>query len=138
MSRGRVEMVVIGFPGSHFNGEVAPALVDLVERGLIRVIDLVFLTKDDAGDVTAVELADAGDDVRTAFEPLVEEVTGLIADEDEEDLGDALDPGDSAVVLLFEHLWAKDFTDAVRASGGELLFSMQVPPADQTVKKKKK
>jgi hypothetical protein len=128
MSLGRIEMIVIRFPDSQFNGSVAPALVDLIERGLVRVIDLVFMTKGADGSVAVVELADAGDEVRQAFEPLVDEVTGLISEEDEEDLGEALDEGDSAAILLFEHLWAKEFADAVRSSGGELAFSMQVPP----------
>ena len=128
MSLGRIEMIVISFPDSQFNGSVAPALADLIERGLVRVIDLVLLSKGSDGSVVAVELADAEDEVRQAFEPIVDELTGLISEEDQEDLGDALDEGDSAAVLLFEHLWAKDFADAVRSSGGELAFSMQVPP----------
>ncbi len=128
MSLGRIEMVVIRFPDSQFNGSVTPALVDLIERGLVRVIDLVFLSKASDGSVLNVELADAEDEVRQAFEPIVDEVTGLIAEEDQEDLAEALDEGDSAVILLFEHLWAKEFADAVRSSGGELAFSMQVPP----------
>jgi hypothetical protein len=128
MSLGRIEMVVISFPDSQFNGSVAPALADLIERGLVRVIDLVLLSKGSDGSVVAVELADAEDEVRQAFEPIVDELTGLISEEDQEDLGDALEDGDSAAVLLFEHLWAKDFADAVRSSGGELVFSMQVPP----------
>jgi uncharacterized membrane protein len=127
MSHARVEMIVLGFPESKLTGKVVPALQDLIDRQLVRIIDLVFIEKDKDGKVSSMELSSVGSELKEAFEPILAEVTGWIADEDIEDLGDALDPGDSAAVLLFEHLWALAFTEAVRDSGGELLFSMQIP-----------
>jgi uncharacterized membrane protein len=127
MSIGPVEILVIGFPGNKFTGEAAPALAELVEAGLIRVIDLVFVTKDAEGDVVAIELNDIDQSISVAFQPHVEEPSGLLADEDIEDLGADLAPNSSAAILLFEHLWATKFRDAVLDSGGELLASIRIP-----------
>ena len=127
MDIGPVEILVIGFPGNQFNGEVAPALAELVQSGMIRVIDLVFVTKDDEGDVVGIELDDIDESVSVAFQPHVEEPSGMLADEDIEDLGADLAPNSSAAILLFEHLWATKFRDAVVDSGGELLASIRIP-----------
>ena len=127
MSIGPVEILVISFPGNEFNGDVAPALADLVQSGLIRVIDLVFVTKDAAGDVVGLELSDIDPAVSAAFAPHVEEPSGLLADDDIADLGADLEPNSSAAILLFEHVWAIRFRDAVVDSGGELLASIRIP-----------
>jgi uncharacterized membrane protein len=124
---GPVEILVVSFPGSQFTGEIAPALGDLVASGLIRVIDLVFVTKDDAGDVVGIELSDLDEATSGAFQPHVEEPNGLLADEDIEDLGADLEPGSSAAILMFEHVWATRFRDAVVDSGGELVAAIRVP-----------
>jgi hypothetical protein len=91
------------------------------------VIDLVFVTKDAAGDVVGIELSDVDESVSAAFQPHVEEPSGLLADEDIEDLGADLEPDSSAAILLFEHVWATKFRDAVVDSGGELLASIRIP-----------
>jgi uncharacterized membrane protein len=124
---GPVEILMVEFPGNQFTGEIAPALAELVEQGTIRVIDLLFVTKDADGQVAAIELSDAGDEVRNAFEPIVQEASGLLAEEDVEDLGEGLDPNSSAAMLLFEHVWATRFRDAVVHSGGELVASVRIP-----------
>jgi len=124
---GPVEILVVGFPGNQFNGDVAPALAELVASGMIRVIDLVFVTKDASGDVVGVELSDTGESTSQAFQPHVEEPSGLLSDEDIEDLGADLAPDSSAAILLFEHVWATKFRDAVLGSGGELIASIRIP-----------
>ena len=124
---GPVEILVVGFPGNQFTGEVAPALAELVQSGLIRVIDLVFVAKDGDGNVVGIELSDIDPAVSAAFQPHVEEPSGLLAEEDIEDLGADLPPDSSAAILLFEHLWATKFRDAVLDSGGELLASIRIP-----------
>ena len=124
---GPVEILVVSFPGNQFTGEIAPALAELVEGGLIRVIDLVFVAKDDAGDIVGIELSDIDPSISAAFQPHVEEPSGLLADEDIEDLGAELAPGSSAAILLFEHVWATKFRDAVINSGGELVAAIRVP-----------
>lgn len=127
MSIGPVEILVVGFPENQFTGEIAPALEELVEAGTIRVIDLVFVAKDAAGDVVAVELSDLDEATSAAFRPHVEEPSGMLAEEDIADLGAALEPDSSAAILLFEHLWATKFRDAVLDSGGELIASIRIP-----------
>jgi hypothetical protein len=127
MDVGPVEILMIEFPGNKFTGEIAPALAELVDEGTIRVIDLLFVTKDGAGQVAAIELGDTDNAVRSAFEPIIEEASGLLSEEDIEDLGEGLDPNSSAAMLLFEHVWATRFRDAVLQSGGELLASVRIP-----------
>ena len=127
MDIGPVEILVVGFPGNQFTGEIAPALADLVQSGLIRVIDLVFVTKDADGSVVGIELSDLDEGTGSAFQPHVEEPSGLLSEEDIEDLGAELEPNSSAAILLFEHLWATKFRDAVVNSGGQLITSIRIP-----------
>lgn len=124
---GPVEILEIVFPENRFTGEIAPALGELVESGLIRVIDLVFVTKDDNGDVVGIELDAVDESTSAAFGQHVGEPSGLLADEDIADLGAALAPNSSAAILLFEHVWATKFRDAVINSGGELVASIRIP-----------
>jgi uncharacterized membrane protein len=127
MSIGPVEILVIGFPGNKFTGEAAPALAELVEAGLIRVIDLVFVTKDAEGDVAALELSEVDASTSEAYRAHVEEPSGMLSEEDIEDIGADLEPNSSAAILLFEHVWATKFRDAVVGSGGELIASLRIP-----------
>ena len=124
---GPVEILEIAFPGNQFTGEIAPALGDLVESGLIRIIDLVFVTKDADGEVVGIELSDVDESTRDAFGQHVGEPSGLLADEDIADLGEDLPPNCSAAILVFEHVWATRFRDAVVNSGGELVASIRIP-----------
>ncbi|MFA5884512.1 MAG: DUF6325 family protein [Acidimicrobiia bacterium] len=127
MSLGPIEMIVVGFPENQFTGEIAPALADLVESGIVRVVDLVFIAKDDEGTVTAVELNELDSSISDAYVTLVEELDSLIGEEDIEDFGEQLDPGSSIALLVVEHVWAKSFADAVANSGGVLLDSVRIP-----------
>jgi uncharacterized membrane protein len=127
MERGPIEILVVRFPGNQFTGEIAPALAELVQTGLIRVIDLVFVAKDPNGDVVGRELSEVDEAIGAAFRPHVEEPSGLVSDQDIEDLAADLAPGSSAAVLLFEHVWATRFRDAVLGSGGELVASIRIP-----------
>lgn len=127
MDIGPVEILVVSFPGNQFTGEIAPALAELVAAGTIRVIDLVFVTKSADGDVLGVELSELDEATGAAFLPHVEEPSGLLADEDIQDLSADLKPNSSAAILLFEHVWATQFRDAVLDSGGELVASIRIP-----------
>lgn len=127
MSLGPIEIIVVGFPENQFTGEIAPALADLVESGIVRIVDLVFITKDEAGDVAALELNELDDQVSNAYVTLAEELDALIGEEDIEDFGEQLDPGSSIALLVVEHVWAKGFADAVANSGGVLLDSIRIP-----------
>ena len=127
MALGPIEILVVGFPDNQFTGEIAPALAELVEGGLIRVIDLVFVAKDSEGDVVGIELTDVDESVGSAFSPHIEAPNGMLSDEDIEDIGADLEPNSSAAILLFEHVWATKFQQAVLGSGGQLLASIRIP-----------
>jgi uncharacterized membrane protein len=127
MDIGPVEILVVGFAENKFTGEIAPALEELVADGMIRVIDLVFVTKSADGEVLGVELSDLDEAMSAKFRPHVEEPSGMLSDEDIEDLGADLAPNSSAAILLFEHVWATRFRDAVLSSGGELIASIRIP-----------
>jgi hypothetical protein len=127
MGIGPVEYMVVAFPGNKFNGDVAPALRELVDSGTIRVLDLTFVHKDEKGDVVAVELEDEGSDIFQAFHELTIDRGGLINDADMMDIGEALEVNSSAAILVWEDLWAARFKDAVVASGGVLVDIQRVP-----------
>jgi uncharacterized membrane protein len=124
---GPVEILLVGFPGNKFTGEIAPALQELVDSGTIRIIDLVFVAKDADGNAVGIELETLDDEPRGNFESLITELEGLIAEEDIEDLAESLEPNSSAAILLFEHTWATRFRDAVAGSGGELVARIPIP-----------
>ena len=127
MGIGPVEYLVVAFPGNQFNGEIAPALRDLIDSGTIRVLDLAFVLKDADGSVVGAELEDAGSEVMQAFDSLAIERGGLLNDDDLKDIGDALDPNSSAAILVWEDLWAQRFADAIADSGGVLVDIQRIP-----------
>ena len=126
---GPIDYILVEWPGRQPNGEVAPYLVDLVERGLIRILDLSFIAKDEDGSVAGIELADLGDGAGelTVFEGAS---SGLISDDDLTEAAAALEPGTSAALLIFENAWAGPFVAAVRRSGGQLVASGRIPADD--------
>ena len=127
MGIGPVEYLVVAFPGNQFNGEVAPALRDLIDSNTIRVLDLAFVMKDVDGNVVGAELEDAGSEVMQAFNALAIERGGLLNDDDLVEIGEALDANSSAAILVWEDLWAKRFADAVADSGGVLVDIQRIP-----------
>jgi hypothetical protein len=125
MAIGPVEYIVVGFPGNKFNGEIAPELIALVESGTIRVLDLIFIGKDDDGSVLAFEM-DEMEGIE-AFENLEGDFGGLIGPADIEFVASKLEPGSSAALLLWEDVWAIRFAEALRNSGGVLLEGARIP-----------
>jgi len=123
---GPIDYILVEWPGRQPNGEVAPHLVDLVERGLIRILDLSFIAKDEDGTVAGIELADLGDGAGelTVFEGAS---SGLISDDDIGEAAAALEPGTSAALLVYENTWAAPFAAAVRRSGGQLVAGGRIP-----------
>ena len=126
---GPIDYLIVEWPGRQPNGEAAPHLIDLVERGLIRILDLTFIAKGDDGSVTRLELADLGDEV-AAFAEFKGASSGLLSDEDTSEAANALEPGTSAALLVYENSWAAPFAAAVRRSGGELVASGRIPAQD--------
>ena len=126
---GPIDYVLVEWPGKQPDGQIAPHLVDLVDRGLIRILDLAFLAKGEDGTIEALELSDIGGDAAelTVFEGAA---TGLLDEEDHAEAGAALEPGTSAALLVYENTWAAPFATAVRRSGGQLVASGRIPIED--------
>ncbi len=125
---GPVEVIVIAFPGSQFNGEIIPALQDLVSAGTISVIDGMLITKGTDGSVSFTEFEETGASPEVAaLAALVQTSVDLVSADDVEELSADLAPGDSAAVLVFEHTWALPFKEAVVGSGGFLVNDFLVP-----------
>jgi hypothetical protein len=126
---GPIDYVLVEWPGRQPHGELAPHLVDLVDRGLIRILDLAFIEKDEEGNVAALEIADVGGEVveLAIFEGAP---SGLLGEEEIGDAGSALEPGTAAALLVYENAWAAPFASAVRRSGGQLVASGRIPVED--------
>ncbi len=125
MSIGPVEYVIIGFPDNKFTGRIAPELAKLVDSGLINVIDLTFIRKDAAGNVTVLEY-DAVEEL-AAFAGLDAEIGGILTDEDVAHAALSLEPNTSAALLIWEDTWAAPFADAVRDANGVILEGARIP-----------
>jgi Family of unknown function (DUF6325) len=124
---GPVDYVVVEFPAgqSNFTGEMVEELLALVEAGIIRVIDVVILTKDADGGIDAIELSDV--DELGPLEVIETELAELLAEDDIVHLAAAMDPGSTAGVLIWENLWAAPFASAARRSGGQLIANGRIP-----------
>ncbi len=128
MTLGPLEYIVIGFEGNTFDGSIAREIEKVVEQKIIRLVDVVFVGKDAAGDVLVVEI-DAKDDPRFAsFAPLLADRMGLFTPEDLATIASLLPPDTAGVALLFEHRWAESIKDAMQAAGGFLVTRTVVPP----------
>jgi len=124
---GPVDWIVVEFPGSKFNGEIAPALRDLVQRRLIRVLDLLVLKKEQDGSLEAFELSDLDPTEVGELRAYESELAMLLSEDDVTAVAAAVEPGTSAAVLVWENLWAAPFASAVRHSGGQLVASGRIP-----------
>jgi hypothetical protein len=127
---GPVDFLIVEFPAgqSNFTGEIAEEIVRLVDAGTIRVLDMIVITKDDDGNLDAVEISDAED-----LGPLTEieaGLAGLLAEEDVAYLAAAMEPGSVAGVLVYENLWAAPFAAAARRAGGVLIADGRISPED--------
>jgi hypothetical protein len=126
---GPIDYLIVEWPGRQPSGEAAPHLIDLVDRGLIRIIDLAFIAKDEDGAVTRLAIADLGDEV-AAFAEFEGASTGLLSEDDADEAANALEPGTSAAVLVYENVWAAPFASALRGSGAQLVASGRIPVQD--------
>ena len=125
MTIGPVEYIVVGFPGNEFKGEIAPAIADLVESDTVRILDLVFITKDGNGDFGAVEF-DEHDGLQ-AFTSIDGHVGGVISNEDIEHAAEALEPNTSAALLVWEDVWARPLLEALVDADAVLLEGGRIP-----------
>ena len=123
---GPIDYLLTAWPDPHPNGEIAPLLVDLVDRGIIRILDLAFVAKSEDGTVAGLEIADLGEQV-AELEVFEGASSGLLSDDDLQEAAAALEPGSAAAVLVFENRWAAPFASAVRRSGGQLVANGRIP-----------
>jgi hypothetical protein len=119
---GPIDYIVLEWTDRQPNGEVAPMLLDLVDRGIIRILDIAFLAKDEDGTVAAIDLAEIA-----GFEEFEGAASGLLGTDDLDEAAAALRPGTSAAVLIWENRWAAPVAVALRRSGGELVASGRIP-----------
>jgi uncharacterized protein DUF6325 len=126
---GPVDYVVVAFPAgkANFSGEMASELKALMDSNTVRVLDLLLLAKDVDGSVEASELRDADDSEVGQLRAAEADLAVLLAESDVEEIGGVLEPGSSAVVLVWENVWAAPFGAAVRRSGGQLVTSGRIP-----------
>ena len=124
---GPIDYVVIEFPGSKMTGEGMPLLVDLVDQGVIRILDLVFVSKGDDGSVSGIAVADLDGDGVLDLAVFEGAASGLLDEDDIAQAGDVLQNGSSAGILVYENTWAAPFAAAVRRGGGQLVASGRIP-----------
>jgi hypothetical protein len=124
---GPVEYLIVVFEGNQFKGEITPALTDLLDKGLIRIIDLAVVSKDRDGHVTILESGELQADVAEALVKLDGELTGLLSEEDLMMVADELEDNSTAAAMLFENIWAAQFAQAVRNANGEVLLNVRIP-----------
>ena len=120
---GPIDYVVLEWPGRQPDGSVAPLIIDLVDRGIIRIIDIALMVKDEEGHVAALDLAA----LEGEFSEFEGASTGLLDQEDLDEAAAALEPGTSAAVLVWENRWAAPVAVALRKTGGQLVASGRIP-----------
>jgi uncharacterized membrane protein len=124
---GPIDMVVIEFPDGEPKGEAAPLLVDLVDRGIIRILDLLFIKKNEDGSVTGVEIADLDGDGVPDLRVFEGASSGLLGDEDVQTAGEGMSAGGAALLLVFENSWAGPLASKLRKAGGQLVAFERIP-----------
>ncbi|SFO05302.1 hypothetical protein SAMN04487980_105015 [Streptomyces sp. cf124] len=124
---GPIDYLVVEFPGSHMTGEGLPLLVDLVDRGIIRIMDLVFVKKELDNSVVAMEITDLTGDAKADLAVFDGASSGLLGQDDMDEAATVLQPGDSAGILIYENLWAAPLAGALRRGGAQLVASGRIP-----------
>ena len=124
---GPVDYLVVEFPGNKMTGEGLPLLVDLVDRGIIRILDFAFVMKELDGSVHAIEIADFDGDGRLDLAVFEGASSGLLDEGDLDEAGGVLEPGSSAGVLVYENVWAAPLAVALRRGGAQLVASGRIP-----------
>ena len=123
---GPIEILIIGFPGNKFTGRIAPAIMELVDNGTIRVLDLLFVSKDADGVVTSLQAADLDED-GAAFVSIDVTQPGALGPEDAEEVSDDLPANSSALLVAFENAWAGKLVDALQAADAIVIDSIRIP-----------
>ena len=127
MAVGPVDVVIVGFPGNKFTGQIAPALLDLVESGTIRVIDLLFVMKDADGVVTTIEAADLAPELGAGYLEIDIAQPGARGTEDAEEVSEDIPANSSALLIAFENTWAAKIVAAGQAADGFVIDQIRIP-----------
>ena len=123
-----LEYALIAFENAKFSGKIVPELLALAERGIVRYVDIVFIQKDENGEVRTIELNDLEREAYEMFVPMGEYVSSLFTENDLEIAASKLPNGSAAALFLWENLWIADLRKAIVDSGGELVERVQIPP----------
>jgi hypothetical protein len=127
MTYGPVDFIALEFKGNQFKGEILPALLDLVQKKIVRVIDFIVVIKDQDGKFQALELEQLEAEVVRIFDPLELEISGIIQVEDIEMIAAEIENNTTAALLLFENLWAIKFGEAVTRASGHMVMYNRIP-----------
>jgi rRNA maturation endonuclease Nob1 len=125
---GPVDALIVKFPGNKFTGEIIPELADLVQKGIIRVIDLVFIMRDETGQLVKVEAKDLEGEMGNAYRELARHTDEWFSEADIEVFAEGLAKNSSADFLLFENVWAIRFKEALKNAHAELVDMGRIPP----------
>jgi Family of unknown function (DUF6325) len=124
---GPIDYIVVEFPGSKMTGKAFPLLVDLVDRGIVRILDLLFVKKEEDGSIVGLAIADFDSDGQLDLAVFEGASSGLLGQDDLDEAGNALEPGSSAAVLVYENRWAAPFATELRRSGAQLVAGGRIP-----------
>jgi hypothetical protein len=124
---GPISYLIVEFPGNKMTGEGLPILVDLVDRGLIRILDLQFVSRGTDGSIAAIELTDLDGDGELDLMMFEGAASGLLDESDFADAADAIEPGSSAAILIFENRWATGFVQALRRGEAQVVAAGYIP-----------
>ena len=128
---GPIDIVVIGYPpGAPLTGEAVPIMVDLVDRGIIRVLDALFVIKNQDGTFSGLDIADLDADTAGDLTVFTGASSGLLSDDDVALIAAEVEPGSAAVMIVYENRWAAPFAAAVRRNGGRLVASQRISTQD--------
>jgi len=127
MTYGPIDFIALEFKTDQLTGESLPALLELVQKQIVRVVDLVIILKDQAGDYQVLEIEELAPDILAIFDPLEMEVSGIIQVEDIEIIAEQMEANTTAALLLIENLWAIKFGEAVVRSSGRMVMFDRIP-----------
>ena len=130
MTYGPIDFVALEFKGNQFKGEIFPEILNLVNNGVVRIIDMIVVKKDADGTVTHQEMQEHYNSVLAVFDPVKAEINGMIQVEDIEMIGEKLEPNTTAALLMFENLWAVNFVKAVENANGRSVMHVRIPHED--------